>query len=64
LGAGVANGSGKGGIYPPPLPYAALNFLRALLRWGRLWEVATNFILAKAKFAVACGRFDENFNAG
>jgi hypothetical protein len=35
-----------------------------LLRWGRLWEVATNFILVKAKFAVACGQFDENFNAG
>jgi hypothetical protein len=28
-----------------------------------LWEVATNFVLVKAKFAVACGRFDENFNA-
>jgi hypothetical protein len=39
-------------------------FFKDLLRWGRLWEVATNFILTKAKFAVACGQFDENFNAG
>jgi hypothetical protein len=34
-----------------------------LLRWGHLHQVMTNFILDKAKFAVACGRFDENFNA-
>ena len=31
--------------------------LLELLRWGRLCEVAANFILAKAKFAVECGRF-------
>jgi len=34
-----------------------------LLRWGRLCEVATNFVLYKAKFVVECGQFEENFNA-
>ena len=34
-----------------------------LLRWGRLCEMATNFVLDKAKFAVECGQFGENFNA-
>jgi hypothetical protein len=31
--------------------FAAINprKIKGLLRWGRLWEVATNFILAKAK---------------
>jgi hypothetical protein len=30
-----------------------------LLQWGRLCELATNFILDKAKFAVKCGRFGD-----
>jgi hypothetical protein len=32
----------------------SLYIILELLLWGRLWEVAANFILAKAKFAVAC----------
>ena len=39
------------------------SILLELLQWGRLSEPTTNFILDKAKFAVKCGRFGENFNA-
>jgi hypothetical protein len=32
-----------------------------MLQWGRLWEVAANFMLAKAKFAVACQAIRRKF---
>ena len=33
-----------------------------VVAWGCFCEVAANFILDKAKFAVECGQFGENFN--